>query len=336
MPLFSTPRQLTQRAELYQQLASLSAAGLGLINAVQTLRDSPPSRTMRRPLGELVKQLEAGATFTEALSSLGRSWMPAFDLALIGAGENSGRLDVCFRYLAEYYQERAVLARRVLSDLAYPAFVLHLALLIFPISWLTRLVLQGDVGGYALAKAEIFVPCYAALVFLLYLGQARHAEAWRAFLERVLRPVPVLGTARTNLALARLAMALESLINAGVSIIEAWEVAAAASGSPRLRRVVLAWRGNVVGGQTPAEAVRASRAFPDLFTNLYSTGEISGQLDDTLRRLYRHYQEEGVRKMHAVAQWTPKMVYMLVVLLVAYQVVSFWSGYFSQISELTK
>jgi type II secretory pathway component PulF len=60
--------------------------------------------------------------------------------------------------------------------------------------------------------------------------------------ERTLRWVPILGKARQDLALARLAAALEALLNAGVPIIGAWELAATASGSPALRRTVLTWR----------------------------------------------------------------------------------------------
>ena len=80
--------------------------------------------------------------------------------------------------------------------------------------------------------------------------------------------------------------------------------------------------------------MRESGAFPELFTSLYSTGELSGQLDDALRRLYRHYQEEASRKLHLAAQWAPRLIYMIVLLAVAYQIVSFWSGYYSQMNEL--
>lgn len=335
MPLIVTPRGLSQRAELYHQLGSLVSAGVGLIQALETLANKPPSSSFRKPLAKILSTLGQGSSFSDALAPLGRAWLPSFDFALIQAGEATGRLDVAFRLLAEYYRERASLARQVLSDLAYPAFVLHLALLIFPIQWLTRLVWQGDLAGYVLAKAAIFVPCYAAVIVFLYACQGKRSEKWRALLERLVRTIPVLGTARSNLALARLSMALESLIMAGVSIVEAWPLAAAASGSPALKRTVAAWQPLVLAGQTPAEAVKESNEFPDLFTSLYATGEISGQLDETLRRLYRHYQEEGSRKLHAVAQWTPRLVYFIVVLLVAYQIVSFWSGYFSQINELT-
>ena len=116
-------------------------------------------------------------------------------------------------------------------------------------------------------------------------------------------------------------------------MIEAWELAAAASGSPALRRTVLAWKPRVTAGETPAEAVSNSPQFPELFANLYHTGEISGQLDDTLRRLQSYYQEEGTRKLHALAQWTPRIIYFAVALMIAYRVIKFWTGYFQQIQN---
>jgi type II secretory pathway component PulF len=336
MPVIVTPQQLSQRAELYHQLAALTSAGVGLVQATKMLRDSPPHRSLRPALRVLAGNLEQGATLTDGFRALDASWVPAFDLALIQAGENSGRIDASFRLLSEHYHERAQLARRVLADLFYPALVLHLAVLIFPVGQLTRLVWQGDVAGFLVSKAVVLIPCYALLLLLLQLTRSNRGERWRSCLELLLKPVPVVGNARFNLALARLSAALESLINAGVSIIEAWDLAAAASGSPAIRRVVLNWKPRVLAGQTPAEAVRESRVFPEMFTNLYATGEISGQLDDTLRRLARHYREESSRQFQIFAQWLPRLIYFAVLLTVAYQVVAFWSGYFSQLNQLTQ
>ena len=79
-----------------------------------------------------------------------------------------------------------------------------------------------------------------------------------------------------------------------------------------------------------------SAEFPELFTNLYRTGEITGTLDDTLRRLHVLHREEGSRQLQAVADWTPKIIYFGVALLIAWQVIRFWTGYFNQINEFTK
>ena len=53
-----------------------------------------------------------------------------------------------------------------------------------------------------------------------------------------------------------------------------------------------------------------------------------------MRRLHRLYQDEGERQLQLVADWTPKLVYFGVVILVAWQVIRFWTGYFDQINQV--
>ena len=101
MPLIVTPGQFTQRAELYQQLGQLTGAGIGVLRALEQLERHPPSRSFRRPLRALVLQLGQGCTIAESLRNV-RGWLPEFDIALIDAGERSGRLEACFRLLADY------------------------------------------------------------------------------------------------------------------------------------------------------------------------------------------------------------------------------------------
>ncbi|MBI3848771.1 MAG: type II secretion system F family protein [Verrucomicrobia bacterium] len=330
MPLIITPGQLTQRAELYHQLGQLTAVGVTLPQALEHLRRNPPARSLREPLQRLINQLAQGHTFTEALSRSGK-WMSSFDLALLQAGEHSGRLDAVFKLLANFYNDRARLTRQVIADLAYPAFLLHAAIFIFPF---VQFFVSGDWLSYLRQTLGVLLPIYGAAFFLVFASQGRRGETWRAGMETVCNRIPILGKARRELALARLAAALEALISAGVTIIEAWELAAAASGSPALRRAVLGWKPRVLAGQTPAEEVSASPQFPELFANHYHTGEISGQLDETLRRLQTYYQEEGTRKLHALAQWSPRIVYLAVALMIAYRVIKFYTGYFQQVQNL--
>jgi type II secretory pathway component PulF len=89
----------------------------------------------------------------------------------------------------------------------------------------------------------------------------------------------------------------------------------------------------LLAGETPAEVLNASGQFPAMFAGQYQTGEISGQLEETLGRLRDYYQEEGSRKLHLVASWTPRGVYLIVALLIAWRVVAFYSGYFKDIQN---
>lgn len=329
MALIITPAQLSRRSEFYHQLAQLTAAGIGLVAALGQLQRNPPERSFREPIKRTLNELARGSTFTESLQSAGE-WLPAFDVALLQAGEHSGRLDACFRLLADYYRDRARIARQMISDLMYPAFLFHFAIFILPFA---QFFTTGNTAVYLAKTFGVLIPVYVVVFAFIYASQSKHGEAWRARLESLLHPVPVLGTARRYLALSRLSIALESLISAGVNIVEAWPLAANASGSPALRKAVDAWTPLLASGQTPADILGNSHVFPELFTAQYTTGEISGKLDETLRRLHTYFQEEGTRKLHAVSQWLPRGIYLMITLWIGYRIVHFYSDYFNQVKD---
>src|SRR5438067_12957755 len=101
MPLIITPGQLSRRAEFYQQLHQLTAAGIGVTAGLEHLRRNPPDRSYRHAIGAILERLSQGYTLTESLGQPG-AWLPEFDLALLLAGEQSGRLDSTFRLLPDY------------------------------------------------------------------------------------------------------------------------------------------------------------------------------------------------------------------------------------------
>ena len=330
MPLIITPSQLERRAELYHQVGMLLAAGMTIHQGLEQLKLHPPSRALQLPISRWLDHLNEGCTVTESVARLGR-WMPSFDLALVDAGDRSGRLDACFKLLASYYTERAQMARQVISDLLYPLFVFHFAIVVFPF---VKFVQTGNVFQFVATIIAMLAPLYGGAFLLLYACQGRRGEAWRAFLERLLHPIPILGTARRYLALARLAAALEALLNAGVSIIPAWDLAATASGSPALLRAVRSWKQPLEQGSAPSELVSAAPEFPDTFRSLYQTGEISGTLDEALKRLHTFYQEEGARRMRAVARWTPRLLYFGILIYVAFRIIFFYLGYFQELNNV--
>jgi type IV pilus assembly protein PilC len=328
MPFIITPGQFTHRAELYHQLTQLTSAGIGIVPALEQIKRNPPASSFRQPLQHFLDELANGRTLSESLQHGG--WLPVFDTALIDAGERSGRLDACFRMLADYYNDRARVTKQAISQLIYPVGLVHFAAFVF----LIVLPFAGSQFNASLTwlfiKAALtLTPLYAITALMIYALQSKHGEHWRARLESLLRPIPLLGAARHYLALSRLAAALEALISAGVNIVDAWNLAATASGSPAFRRAVATWKRQVAAGQTPAELVRACPLFPETFANLYASGEVSGKLDETLRRLYTYYQEEGTLKLQLFATWTPRLAYCIVAGIIAYKIIQFYTGYFN-------
>lgn len=329
----SSPWQLARRAETYHQLHSLLQAGIGLLPGLEMLSRRAPEVSLRPRFHQLVLALREGSSFTEALRRSGR-WLPAFDIALLDAGERSGRLPECLKMLALHYEQRAQLMRLLIGMVAYPVLLVHLALLIFPVSALQDLVLRGNILGFFVAKLAVLVPAYAVVFMGSFLISAERSEGLRSALERVLHRLPLIGKARRSLALARLSAALEALINAGVNIIESWGMAADASGSPALRRSIRAAVPKWQQGATPGETVSADDTFPSFFASSYATGEVSGRLDESLRRLNAHYQDEASRLSRASIIAVASTLVFSVMLVIAWQVIAFYLAYFKQISDV--
>jgi hypothetical protein len=49
--------------------------------------------------------------------------------------------------------------------------------------------------------------------------------------------------------------------------------------------------------------------------------------------LHIYYQEEGSRKLHAFSRWVPRAIYFCVVIMIAYRIIHFYTGYFNMVRD---
>ncbi len=333
MPLIVTPGELARRAELYHQLGASISAGIPLIKSLEMLATNRAVSGDRRAILHIIRSLQAGSSFTEAMIGT-HGWLSDFDKALLATGEHSGRLDSTFALLSVYYRERSQIFRKAITDILTTLLTLHMFLLIFPLGFLISLV-QGLMAGkladcmpFIVQKLVVFGSLYGAVLFVMYAAQGTRGERWRSVIEKITASIPLLGTAVRFLNIARLSAALEALIRSGIPIITAWEMATAASGSPYLRRKVAEWKVMLDDGSTPAELVSRSPYFPEMFAHLYNSGEQSGKLDDALDRLHVYYQEEGFRMLRLFTRVLNACIYGGLVAMVGYNVIHFWVSYY--------
>lgn len=323
-------RAWARRAAFFDQWAALLDAGVPLLDALRHLSEHPPLPGVARRLLGAIDRIQAGATLTEAFRASKIPLLP-LERAVLEAAEQSGRLVASLRLLAEEARQRATLSRQVWSGLAYPLFLLHFAALVLP---LPEWVRSGDVGAYAARVLGVLVPFHGAVWGLLWWSRRERQSSGTAAGEAVLDAIPLLGSGRRALGLSRLAGGLKLLIEAGVSVPEAWRLAARACGSARVCRAVEDWWPRWQQGETPAESLGRSPWIPSLFADQYATGELSGRLDEVLGRLQGYYAEEARARLKAFADWLPRLVYLAVACWITWQVIRFWSAYFGQIEGL--
>lgn len=311
------------------------AAGVPLIQALQMVSRNTSMRHSRKNISIILEHLNNGLSFSDAMQHV-PGWLPEFDNALLSAGEQSGRLDATFRYLGDYYASRALIIRDALSSLILPTVNLHVFLLVFPLGYLILFVMGIVNNNYSqcipfiLEKFAVYGALWGCIVFFVFASQGKRGERWRALLEHLNQAVPMLRTALKYLVLYRLTTALGALVAAGVSIVKSWPLAGAASGSPHLKTRIAEWKGDLESGLTPSELVNQTKYFPEMFMNLYHTGEISGQLDDSLKRMQAYYREEGFRILRSFMRIFSGTVYALIAIMIAYNVIRFYVNYFSR------
>jgi type II secretory pathway component PulF len=349
-----TPGILKHRAALFEQLAAMITAGVPLTKALELAERNRSIGVSRKVVHELTLHLQDGQTFSDAMQLVSgqkraadgsprrrnnQYWLSEFDIALLSAGEESGRLEISFKLLARYYAARAKIISDTISSLMVTVVTLHVFLLVFPISYLQSFAMgllysrYADCVPFVLEKAAAFGVLYGAVWFLAFASQSQRNSTWRALVENLCRPIPWLGTATQYLAVARLAMALDSLLSSGVTVIRAWELAAESCGSSHLKSAILKWTPELEAGTTPSDMVAQIRYFPDMFTQLYQSGEISGKLDETLTRLHTYYEEEGFRNLQTFCRVLNYALYFLMAGIAALFIIRFWLNYFSTITN---
>src|SRR5512137_631206 len=100
MSTIVTHGQLAHKAEFYRQLGSMTHAGVGVVAGLEHLKRNPPGRDLGKWASLWLQEINQGRTLAEAMQK-SQGEVPAFDIALLRAGEMSGRIDECLRLLAQ-------------------------------------------------------------------------------------------------------------------------------------------------------------------------------------------------------------------------------------------
>jgi type IV pilus assembly protein PilC len=104
--------------------------------------------------------------------------------------------------------------------------------------------------------------------------------------------MPLLGSLVRKSAVARFTRTLGTLLSSGVSILEGLEITARTAGNRVIHDAVMGSRASIAGGESIAEPLRLSGAFPPMVTQMINVGEETGDLDGMLTKIADFYDEE--------------------------------------------
>lgn len=303
------------RINLYHNLSVMLEAGVPISRALQTAqRRGRIGRLFRRITEDVAK----ATSLAEAVEHRKQHFDP-LDVALIRVGEDTGQLAEVFGMLGEWYTFRHRLNRTVLSGLILPVFLIHFAAVLIPVPGLA-------LGGWDFASygrnvmtflAAFYIP--AAVILGIVYGTPRRGPL-RAILDTLTLAQPVLGSAVRDLALSRYCKIFGITLKAGLPILQAATLAVDAAQNAVIRRAVRGGTDAVKKGNEMSTGF-SRRLLPADFIAIWEVGEETGDLDVSALRLGRIYAENAERGFQAVAVWIPRLVYFIVVVVMAIAVV---------------
>lgn len=312
----------------FVQMSLLLRAGITLPNALERLAEDFKGV----PLGDVVTTLAGAVMVGTPLHQAMELFPRVFSrevVAMVQAGEVSGRLPEVFHSLSGYFEWLDGLMAEIRQALIYPVMVLvaatGLVLMLFTfvvprfvallldlsleVPLLTRIVMtisQVILEGWPVLVA---LAVGGPLALRLALRQPRFARAFDARLMRL----PVFGPLVAMFALSRFAHNLAMLYAAGIPLLKAIEICRGLVGNRAIADALDDVRLGVLEGTPMSKCLARHEVFPSTLVTMIATGESSGHLDTALNNVSEYYDNIIPRRIKVVfAVFNPVMMISLI------------------------
>ncbi len=313
-----------------RQFATMISAGLPLIQCLEILEEQSENKVLARTIAGTRGAVETGTSISEALAKYPKVFSKLF-VSMVSAGEMGGVLDVVLDRLAVYLEKTNALRRKVKGAMAYPLFVMAIALLVmlflltFIIPSFAKLFMQSNMALPLPTRVVIAMSTFLmsnwyylflGLIFsILALRKFYRTEIGRRKIDAFLLRIPQIGTILLKSSIARFTRTLGTLLESGVAILDALQITANTSGNRIIQDAILRAKRNIEQGDTISEPLRRSEVFPGMVTQMISVGERTGELDKMLAKIADFYEEEVDVAVSALASIIePVMICMMGVL----------------------
>jgi general secretion pathway protein F len=315
-------------AALNEEISALVRAGMplerGLLGAGQDLPGGLGRIT--RMLGERMKR---GETLAQALEAE-KAAIPPLYRSVVEAGARSGRLPIALEGLARYVRGYSEARAAVGVALWYPIVVLTLAYGLFlglVVLVVPRFVLAFDSLRIAVPwplvvlqrlgeLAPYWWPVWPILLVLLVVAWWRsgRTSTFQSTSWSVLRMIPWMRSLLSDYEAAGFAELLALLLENGVPLPRAVQLAAASTGNAAAIAGAKKMAEGVERGESPAEAARGltDRAIRPLIRWSLSAGESQGSTVKSLHALAPMYRLRGLHQAEKLQLFLPTILMLLI------------------------
>lgn len=292
---------------LSQQLATLFSSQVSALRVFRLLASEAENPKLGRALSAISEDLQAGSSISAAMEKHPKIF-DGFYISMVRAGEESGRLDEAFNYLAEHLDRTYEVTSKAKNALIYPAFIVFT---FFTVMGLMLTMVIPKIAGI-LTDSGQEIPSYTkfviglsnilvnygwvviiALVVLVFaMFRLNRTKAGKRTLDELKLSIPYVGDLYQKLYLSRVADNLNTMLASGIPMVKALELTIDVVDSEIYGEAIQESLDDVKGGSSLSDAFSKHPEFPNILIQLIRVGEETGNLGEILGTLAKFYRRE--------------------------------------------
>jgi type IV pilus assembly protein PilC len=231
-----------------------------------------------------------------------------FFVNMVKTGEEAGRLDKTFIYMADYIDRTYEVTTKAKNALIYPIFVIitfisvMILMLTTVIPKLTEIIIESgqEIPFYTqivLSVSHFLTHYYPLLIAALIGGgillyNLLSTKDGRKTLSYFRLNIPYVGNLYRKLFLSRLADNLSTMLSSGIQMVRAVETTADVVDDPVFEDVLRKAATDIQNGRPASEVFHKYEEFPPILVSMIKIGEETGELSSILQTMAKFYRRE--------------------------------------------
>ncbi len=290
-----------------QELATLLKAGMPLVQSLDILRSRLSNPVFKSVLDDVYEKVRGGTALSDAFAAHNDLFPPIYTASLM-AGERAGNLDAVLRRFVSYSKTVDTVRSKTISAMIYPVILVALAVLLVGIIVIKVVPTFAEFYGSFDAQLPLstrmivalsdFLRAQFWLILIVVVGAAVAFYSWLkqpgrgAEFDRLMLKLPIIGGSFHKFSTSQLARTLATLLQGGIPLVNALEIAASSSGNRYMGKELEVVVVRVREGQGFANTLLERRVVPDVAIKMIEVGESTGALTEMLNSLADFYDEE--------------------------------------------
>lgn len=282
-----------------RQFAIMINTGIPILECIDILRNQSFSGYFRNILNVIYDDVKSGIVLSQALDKHSKVF-PDFFRSMIYVGEVSGKLDIVFTSLADYYEKDSAIKRKFLSAISYPLMLLGMTvgililMLALVVPTFKEALSSLDVEATGITKViydiSDFLVAYwqyllgGIVLFGILIFAVLSTKKGKYAFDYLKLKLPIVRTVTLNMITSRFARGFGLLLSSGMDLNTAMDAIEIVLGNRYMKKRFHDAAESVRHGMSLTLAFESYKLFPSMMIQMVTIGEKTASLDDILSR----------------------------------------------------